>query len=117
MPNNAAAEKAGSTEHSDGATVRCHHDSNSPVHVGAYRLSWSRDLCGDRATARHDEVVLMQSFDLPGAQRDSRITPAEADLRVMAFCLGKLTDFLNKSSASLKLWKRTVLRMRWAARS
>jgi len=27
--------------------------------------------------ARHDEVVLMQSFDLLGVQRDSRITPAE----------------------------------------
>src|ERR1700737_915686 len=35
MPNDAAAEKAGSAEHGDGATVRCHHDSNSPVHVGA----------------------------------------------------------------------------------
>jgi hypothetical protein len=28
MPNDAAAEKAGSAEHGDGATVRCHHDSN-----------------------------------------------------------------------------------------
>src|SRR6266851_6806108 len=43
--------------------------------------------------ARHDEVVLMQSFDLLGAQRDSSMTPAEADVRVMAFCLGKLTNF------------------------
>jgi hypothetical protein len=33
MPNDAAAEKAGSAEHGDGATVRCHHDSNSPVYV------------------------------------------------------------------------------------
>src|SRR6266403_4491144 len=48
--------------------------------------------------ALHDEVVLMQSFDLLGAQRDSRTTPAEADVRVMAFCLGKLTDFLNKAA-------------------
>jgi hypothetical protein len=38
----------------------------------------------------------MQSFDLLGAQRDSRITPAEADVRVIAICLGKLTNFLNK---------------------
>ena len=38
----------------------------------------------------------MQAFDLRGAQRDSRITPAEADLRVMAFHLGKLTNFLNE---------------------
>ena len=32
--------------------------------------------------ARHDEVVLMQSFDLLGAQRDSRTTPAEVDVMV-----------------------------------
>jgi hypothetical protein len=47
--------------------------------------------------ARQDEVVLMQSFDLLGVQRDSRITPAEADVWVMAFCLGKLTDFPNNA--------------------
>jgi hypothetical protein len=47
--------------------------------------------------ARHDEVVLMQSFDRLGAQRDSSITPAEADVGVMAFCLCKLTNFLNKA--------------------
>ena len=35
MPNDAAAEKAGSAKHGDGATVRCHHDPNSPVYVGA----------------------------------------------------------------------------------
>jgi hypothetical protein len=33
MPNDAAAEKPGSAEHGDGATVRCHHGSNSPIHV------------------------------------------------------------------------------------
>ena len=67
--------------------------------------------------ARHDEVVLMQSFDLLGVQRDSRITPAEADVRMMAFCFGKLTDFLNEvERASRKLWNRTVLWMRWVAR-
>jgi hypothetical protein len=38
----------------------------------------------------------MQSFDLLGAQRDGRVTPAEADVGVMAFGLGELTDFLNK---------------------
>jgi hypothetical protein len=51
---------------------------------------------GDRVTTRHDEVFHRQSFDILGAQRDSRMTPAEADVRMMAFCLGKLTDFLNK---------------------
>ena len=51
---------------------------------------------GDRATTRQDEVLHRQSFDILGAQRDSRVTAAEADVRVMAFCFGKLADFLNK---------------------
>jgi hypothetical protein len=35
----------------------------------------------------------------------------------MAFCFGKLADFLNKvERASRKLWNRTVLWMRWVAR-
>ena len=46
--------------------------------------------------ARHDEIVLVQSLDFLGAQRDGRVTPAEADVGVMAFGLGELTDFLNK---------------------
>ena len=66
--------------------------------------------------ARHDEIVLMQSFDLLGAQRDSSTAPAEADVRVMAFCLGKLTDFLNKVERFPELWNRTVLWMRWIDR-
>jgi len=33
MPNDAPAEKAGSAEHGDGAIGRCHHGSNSPIHV------------------------------------------------------------------------------------
>ena len=45
---------------------------------------------------RHDEIVLVQSFYLLGAQGNRHITPAEADVGVMAFGLGKLTDFLNK---------------------
>src|SRR5258705_11193191 len=31
MRNEAAPKKAGPAEHGDGAIVRCHHDSNSPV--------------------------------------------------------------------------------------
>jgi hypothetical protein len=101
MPNDAAAEKAGSAEHGDGASVRCHHDSNPPVYIGASHTLWSRNPSAIEQPinlARHDEVVLMESFDLLGAQRDSRTTSAEADVRVMAFCLGKLTDFLNKAA-------------------
>ena len=46
--------------------------------------------------ARHDKIVLVQSFYLLGAQGNCHITPAEADIGMMAFGLGKLTDFLNK---------------------
>lgn len=46
---------------------------------------------------RHDEIVLVQSLDLLSAQGDGRVTPAETDVGVMAFGLGELADFLNKS--------------------
>jgi hypothetical protein len=51
---------------------------------------------GDRATPRHGEVFHKQSLDLLGAHRDSRVIPAEADVRVMAFRLSKLTNFPDK---------------------
>ena len=35
MPNDTAAEKAGSAEHGDGTIGRSHHDSNSPIHAGS----------------------------------------------------------------------------------
>jgi hypothetical protein len=38
MPNDAAAKKAGSSKHGDGATVRCRHGSNSPIHLVATLL-------------------------------------------------------------------------------
>jgi hypothetical protein len=45
----------------------------------------------------HDEVVLMQSLDLLGLQRDRRIAPTEADIRMMAFSFREFTNLLNKS--------------------
>src|SRR6516164_5492510 len=45
----------------------------------------------------HDEIVLMQSLDLLGLQRDCGIAPAEANIRMMAFSLREFTNFLNKS--------------------
>jgi hypothetical protein len=39
----------------------------------------------------------VQSFDFLGAQGGGHVTPAEADVGVMAFGLGEFTDFLNKS--------------------
>src|SRR3981189_2772458 len=44
----------------------------------------------------HDEVVLMQSLDLLGLQRDRRVAPAEADIWMMAFSFRELTNLLNK---------------------
>jgi hypothetical protein len=44
----------------------------------------------------HDEVVLMQSMDLLGLQRDRHIAPAEADVRMMAFSFREFTNLLNK---------------------
>src|SRR5260221_14298517 len=37
----------------------------------------------------HDEVVLMQPLDLLGLQRDRRIAPTEADIRMMAYSLAR----------------------------
>jgi hypothetical protein len=67
MPNDAAAEKAGSAEHGDGATVRCHHDSNSPVYVGASHCLGRGTHPGDRATIRHHEVFHRQRCGGPPA--------------------------------------------------
>ena len=44
----------------------------------------------------HDEVVLMQSADLLGLQRDRCIAPTEADVRMMAFSFREFTNLLNK---------------------
>src|SRR6267378_5905566 len=44
----------------------------------------------------HDEVVLMQSLDLLGLQRDRRIAPTEADIRMVAFGFREFTNLLNK---------------------
>src|SRR5580658_8654691 len=44
----------------------------------------------------HDEVVLMQPLDLLGLQRDRRVAPTEADIRMMAFSFREFTNLLNK---------------------
>jgi hypothetical protein len=44
----------------------------------------------------HDEIVLMQSFDLLGLQRDRGITPTEADIRMMALSFCEFTNLLDK---------------------
>src|SRR6476620_2852672 len=65
MPNDVAAEKAGSTEHGDGATVRCQHDSNSPVNVGA---SHSRQrLASMHSSWRSDRRISSRHWVRPGS--------------------------------------------------
>src|SRR5258708_38206028 len=79
MPSDAAPEKAGSAEHGDCATVRCYHDSNRQLSFSLLVVKepiWAIEQPIN--LARHDEVVLMQSFDLLGAQRDSPASPAES---------------------------------------
>jgi len=45
----------------------------------------------------HDEIILMQSLDFLGLQRDRGIAPTEADIRMMAFSFREFTYFLDKS--------------------
>src|ERR1700724_1050467 len=44
----------------------------------------------------HDEIVLTQSLDLFGLQRDRGIAPTEADIRMMAFSFREFTNLLDK---------------------
>src|SRR5467141_1198806 len=53
----------------------------------------------------HDEVVLMQSLDLLGLQRDRRIAPTEADIRMMAFGLCEFTNLPNKGKRLAEIAK------------
>src|SRR5882724_11323557 len=53
----------------------------------------------------HDEVVLMQSLDLLGLQRDRRIAPTEADIRMMAFGFRGFTNLLNKGKRLAEIAK------------
>jgi hypothetical protein len=53
----------------------------------------------------HDEIVLMQSLDLFGLQRDRGITPTEADIRMMAFSFREFTNLLDKGKRLPKIAK------------
>jgi hypothetical protein len=53
----------------------------------------------------HDEVVLMQSLDLLGLQRDRRIAPTEADIRMMSFSFREFANLLNKGKRLSKIAK------------
>jgi hypothetical protein len=55
--------------------------------------------------ARHDKIVLVQALDLLGSQRDCRVTPAEVDIRVMAFGFSQVTYVSNETKRFLKIAK------------
>ena len=74
------------------------------------RMSSTRSRCGSASEyavdlSGHDEVVLMQSFDLLGLQRDRCIAPTEVDVRMMAFSFRKFTNLLNKSKRRQEIAK------------
>src|SRR6266851_1449484 len=58
------------------------------------RLSHAREYAVN--LGGHDEIVLMQSLDLLGLQRDRGIPPTEADIRMMAFSFREFTNLLDK---------------------
>ena len=60
----------------------------------------------------HDEVVLMQSLDLLGLQRDRRIAPTEVDIRMMAFSFREFPNLLNKSKRLPEIAKSELRSMR-----
>ena len=45
---------------------------------------------------RHDEIVLVQSFDFLGSQRNGRVPPAKRDIGVMALGLGQFSGAFDK---------------------
>jgi hypothetical protein len=47
----------------------------------------------------------MQSLDLLGLQRDRRIAPTEADIRMMAFGFREVTNLLNKDKRIAEIAK------------
>ena len=47
----------------------------------------------------------MQSIDLLGLQRDRRMTPTEADTRMMAFSFREFTNLLNKGKRLAEIAK------------
>src|ERR1700732_2359702 len=70
------------------------HGYKSQYHYTGSRRGRAREYAVN--LGGHDEIVLMQSLDLFGLQRDRGIAPTEADIRMMAFSFRKFTNFLDK---------------------
>src|ERR1700731_951176 len=70
------------------------HGYKSQYHYTGSRRGRAREYAVN--LGGHDEIVLMQSLDLLGLQRDRGIAPTEADIRVMAFSFREFTNLLDK---------------------
>jgi len=71
MLDNAATEKAGSAENRDNTIARGRHGSSTPTSLTIGRAIRAIEQPVD--LGRHDKVILVQSFDFLGAQRDGRV--------------------------------------------
>src|SRR5512134_2278731 len=52
---------------------------------------------------RHYEIVLVQALDFVRVQLDRAVTPSEADVGVMAFCLGEGADLVDELHGFLEV--------------
>src|SRR6516162_1629093 len=111
MPNNTATEKTGSAEHRDNTIARGCHDGSIPTSLTIGRALQPMEYPVD--LARHDKIVLVQPFDLLGAQRNGCVTPAEADIGWCPSVSANSPTSRTKLSASRKLLKRKVRSIRW----
>ncbi len=101
MANDTATEKARSAENRDNTLAHNCHSSSVPTSLTVGRAI--RPIGHPIDLARHDKIVLVQSPDFVGAQRNGRVTPTEADIGVMAFGFGQVTDLSNKAKRFLKI--------------
>src|SRR5215210_7256148 len=73
-----------------------------PDRVGGPRTGQSRG---------HDEVVLVQAFDLLRLQRDGGVAPTKANIRMVALRLGQRADVINEGECLRKVPKRNARSM------
>src|SRR5215813_11115626 len=82
------------------------HDSGLPTSLTIERAV--RAIEDPIDLARHDKIILVQSLNLLGAQRDGRVTPAKAEIGVMPFGFSQVTDVANKDERFLKVTEAEV---------
>src|SRR5215831_9901429 len=89
--------------HCDNTIARGCHDPGLPTSLTIWTVIWRIEDPID--LARHDKIVLVQSLDFLGAQRNGRVTPTEADIGVVPFRFSQVADVANKAERFLKIWE------------